>query len=593
MEYKTSKSSKVSRNEEEKGDFKHFQITQRTVANLKKNGFMYLFPIQQKSYSPIYTRKDIIGKDRTGSGKTLAFALPLLERMKVVDRLFIQRNGQRPLIMVLVPTRELALQVTREFNKLRNEPDEFRVLSIYGGMPINNQIDRLKRGVEVVVGTPGRVMDLQRRGNLKLNQLQAIILDETDQMLNFGFKEDIETIIEGANSDLQSEGRRKEELQYLLFSATMPEWVRGIVDQFMKPDLIFVDMVGESTVRTSKTVQHLKMFFRSHSDKIDAIPAIIQRYAGEGRCIVFTETKREAREIGENRSLGLSIKALHGDVQQRRREIIYNDFRSGRVTNIVATNVAARGLDVPSVELVIQLCPPKNSEDYIHRSGRTGRAGNKGMCITLFTSQESDNIRKIERSAKIRLKEVDCPHKGSKNFNKHGKSSKQYVSNNRKPVEDWGSRNGLQKKKPESFGWGAVSNKDSKKSKFSTVSSKNMMISDSDSYEQREVRKPYVDRKRHKASNGRELLKALNPNARVFIGNINDVNSAKLKSYLSSHNIFPVDVHLVNNRDKKPKGYGYLSFNTIQEADDTIKKLNGKTLQGSTLRVSLAKRNNK
>ena len=592
MQYKarTNRSSKMSRNGEEKGDFKYFQITQRTVANLKKNGFMYLFPIQQKSYNPIYTKKDVIGKDRTGSGKTLAFALPLLERMKVVDKLFNKRNGQRPLIMVLVPTRELALQVTTEFNKLRNEPDEFRVLSIYGGTPINNQIDRLKRGVEVVVGTPGRVMDLQRRGNLKLNQLQTIILDETDQMLNFGFKEDIETIIKGANSDLQSEGRRKEELQYLLFSATMPEWVRGIVNQFMKPNLILVDMVGESTVRTSKTVQHLKMFFRSHFDKIDAIPSIIQRYAGEGRCIVFTETKREANEIGRNKDLGLCIKALHGDIDQRKREFIYNDFRSGRVMNIVATNVAARGLDVPNVELVIQLCPPKNSEDYIHRSGRTGRAGNKGVCVTLFTGKESDNIRKIERNAKIRLKEVDVPQKGSKNLNK---ASKQSASNYNKSEEDWGAWDAPRKKKSEDFGWGTVSNKDSKKSKYSNVSSKNMMISDSDSYKQKKARQPYIDRKRHKANNDGERPKSLNQNARLIINNINDVNLAKLKSFLSSHNIFPIDVYIANDRNKKPKGYGFLSFNTIQEADAAIKKLNGKALQGSILRVSYAKHNNK
>ena len=378
------------------GDFANFQISPSTVQTLKQNNFHYLFPIQQKTYKHVFAGKDIIGRDRTGSGKTLAFALPSLERLRKENLLKTSR-GQQPLILVILPTRELALQVTKEFEKLTNNNREFRVLSVYGGTSIDNQINRLREGVEVVVGTPGRLMDLQERGKLVLGEIRVIVLDETDQMLNFGFQEDIEDILAGAKKDMRRSERDLKDLQFLLFSATVPRWVEKIAMRFMKPDLVRVDMVKGQAVKTSMTVSHLCMSFPSKGQKVSAIGDVVKIYGGDHcRTIVFTDTKEEANNIMLDGQLKMDMQVLHGDIPQNQREVTFKSFRSGKLKCLVATNVAARGLDIPEVDLIIQLSPPKEIDAYIHRSGRTGRAGKSGTCITFFTNWEREQISKIE-----------------------------------------------------------------------------------------------------------------------------------------------------------------------------------------------------
>jgi len=403
---KPDEETQVSRD----GDFGNFEISAETADNLRANGYKYLFPIQQATYKLIYEGKDLIGKDRTGSGKTLAFGLPLFERMRKNGGYFTNARGQRPLILVLVPTRELCMQVTREFEKLRNNKNELRILSIYGGTDIHEQMHKLRAGAEIVVGTPGRVMDLQERRELNLSKVQAIVLDETDQMLNFGFQEDIEKILKTTSGDLADEGRKMDEIQFCLFSATIPRWIDNIAAKFMKRDVCRVDMIKNSHNKTSTTVDHYCISFPNKDQKISAIGDVVMTYGGaHSRTIIFTDTKEEANNIMLNGQLKMDMQVLHGDIPQAQREVTFKSFKAGKLKCLVATNVAARGLDIPEIDLVIQLSPPKEIDTYIHRAGRTGRAGKSGVCITFYSFRQRDLLDKIEHSTGAKIKKVGMP----------------------------------------------------------------------------------------------------------------------------------------------------------------------------------------
>ena len=392
------------------GAFKNFAISEATIKTLKNTGISYLFPIQQTTFQAIYEGKDLIGRDRTGSGKTLAFSLPILEKFRKLGKFNERVRGQKPLIVAIVPTRELCIQVSKEFTRFKNSPNEYRVLPVYGGTPIWNQIRSLQDGVEVVVGTPGRLMDLQNRGELKMNSLKTFILDETDQMLNFGFQEDIEKILKKAKEELTECGRDIKEIQYLLFSATIPRWIDKIAMKFMKPDVFRIDNIKGHEVKTSKTVEHLSIFFANKDAKIKAIGDVVSVYGGShSRTIIFTDRKSEANDILLGGQLKIECQVLHGDIPQKQREVTFETFKKGNLKCLVATNVAARGLDIPKVDLIIQLTPPSEIDSYIHRSGRTGRAGKNGVCITFCTKWEAGTLAKIEHQAKISIKKVGIP----------------------------------------------------------------------------------------------------------------------------------------------------------------------------------------
>lgn len=395
---------------ERRGDFVQFPISDASVRNLKKKGISYLFPIQYETFDSIYKGKDLIGRDRTGSGKTLAFALPILEKMRMKEKYFKNQRGQKPYLLCLVPTRELAMQVTNEFNRFKNSDKEYRVLPVYGGKMIHTQIDALREGVEVVIGTPGRVIDLINRKELNFRKLRHLILDETDQMLNIGFQEDIEKILKSIKEQFDEYKKSIDRIQFLLFSATIPKWVEKISKKFMKEDVEFVDMIKNSEVKTSKTVEHLCLFIPSKEMKIPSIGDIVLVYGGaHSRTIIFTDKKEEANEVMLHGQLKIECQVLHGDIPQTQREVTFKSFRNGTLKCLVATNVAARGLDIPEVDLIIQLSPPNDVETYIHRSGRTGRAGKSGTCVTFYTRRQQELIDNIERGAKIRFKKIGSP----------------------------------------------------------------------------------------------------------------------------------------------------------------------------------------
>lgn len=393
-----------------KGNFDNFPISAKSKANLISKNIHYLFPIQFNTFMSIYEGHDLIGRDRTGSGKTLAFSLPILERLRERGNVFVNNKGQSPLIIVLVPTRELVMQVTKEFIRFMNFENEYRVLSVYGGVDIFPQMDALRNGVEIIVGTPGRLIDLMDRRAFSFRNIQHFILDETDQMLNIGFQEDIERILKTVRQTMEENQKSIESVQFLLFSATVPNWVDQISAKFMKPDYVYVDMIKHSETKTSKTVEHLALFFPSKDHKIEAIGDLVLVYGGaHSRTIIFTDTKEEANEVLLKGQLKVECQVLHGDIPQKQREVTFTSFRNGSLKCLAATNVAARGLDIPEVDLIVQLSPPKSVEDYIHRSGRTGRAGKVGVCITFFTKRQQENMTKIERDAKIKFTKIGAP----------------------------------------------------------------------------------------------------------------------------------------------------------------------------------------
>ncbi|KAM6306424.1 nucleolar RNA helicase 2-like [Aegotheles albertisi] len=385
--------------EEKEGAFSNFALSQNTINLLKARGVKYLFPVQVKTFQPIYDGKDLIAQARTGTGKTFSFAVPLIEKLQSVSQ--DGRRGRAPKVLVLVPTRELATQVAKDFKNLTKK---LSVACFYGGTPYKEQIDLLKSGIDILVGTPGRIKDHIQNSKLELSSVKHVVLDEVDHMLDMGFAEQVEEIL-GFAYKKGSENNP----QTLLFSATCPRWVYDVAKKYMKDEYEQIDLIGKKTQRTATTVEHLAIQCRS-SQRAGVLGDIIQVYSGShGRTIVFCETKKEANELAMNASLKQDAQSLHGDIPQTQREITLKGFRNGVFEVLIATNVAARGLDIPEVDLVIQCSPPKDVDSYIHRSGRTGRAGRTGICICLFQRREEDLLKQVEHKAGITFKRVGVP----------------------------------------------------------------------------------------------------------------------------------------------------------------------------------------
>ncbi|MBA0657406.1 hypothetical protein Goklo_009691 [Gossypium klotzschianum] len=373
-----------------------FRISEAVRKKLKSKGIESLFPIQALTFDVILDGTDLVGRARTGQGKTLAFVLPILESLTNGTVKASRKNGygRAPSVLVLLPTRELAKQVFEDF-EVYGEVVGLTSCCLYGGAPYHTQEMKMKKGVDIVIGTPGRIKDHIERGNIHLGSLKFRVLDEADEMLRMGFVDDVELIL-GKVKDASK-------VQTLLFSATLPDWVKGIAARFLKTSKKTVDLVGKEKMKASTSVKHIVLPC-SKSARSQLIPDIIRCYSS-GRTIIFTETKDSASELA---GLLPGSRALHGDIQQAQREVTLNGFRSGKFMTLVATNVAARGLDINDVQLIIQCEPPRDVEAYIHRSGRTGRAGNTGVAVMLYDPKRS-SISKIERESGVKFEHISAP----------------------------------------------------------------------------------------------------------------------------------------------------------------------------------------
>uniref|UniRef100_A0A8C6V2Y5 RNA helicase n=1 Tax=Neogobius melanostomus TaxID=47308 RepID=A0A8C6V2Y5_9GOBI len=365
----------------------------------KPRGVSYLFDIQVKTFDSVYDGHDVIAQARTGTGKTFSFAVPLVEKLQTDNNDKIR--GRAPRVLVLTPTRELAIQVAKDFKDVAKR---LAITCFYGGSSYNPQLDAIRNGIDILIGTPGRIKDHLQNNKLDLSKLKHVVLDEVDQMLDMGFAEQVEEILSSSyKKDSDSNP------QTLLFSATCPHWVYDVAKKYMRVDCKHVDLIGKKMQKAATTVEHLAIACH-WSQRAAVIGDVIQVYSGShGRTIVFCETKKDANELALNSSIKQTTQSLHGDIPQKQRELTLKGFRNGTFEVLVATNVAARGLDIPEVDLVVQCSPPKDVESYIHRSGRTGRAGRTGVCICFYQRKEEDQLRYVENKACITFRRVGVP----------------------------------------------------------------------------------------------------------------------------------------------------------------------------------------
>ncbi|KAG8092914.1 hypothetical protein GUJ93_ZPchr0012g21862 [Zizania palustris] len=363
-------------------------ISPKIVNQLAAKGITKLFPIQRAVLEPAMQGRDMVGRAKTGTGKTLAFGIPILDAIIRHNEKY--KPGRFPLAIVLAPTRELAKQVEREFSESSN----VETICVYGGTPINEQIRKLNYGVDVVIGTPGRVIDLLKRGALNLSDVKFVVLDEADQMLSVGFDEDVETILD----------RVPPQRQTLMFSATMPSWIRKLTQKYLK-NPVTIDLVGEDDQKLAEGITLFSIPCESYS-KPAVLGELIKEHGKGGKCIVFTQTKRDADRLSSAMGRSFQCQALHGDISQVQRERTLKGFREGQFNILIATDVAARGLDIPNVDLVIHFELPNSSELFVHRSGRTGRAGKKGTAIVMYSNQQSRAIRMVENDVGCKFTEL-------------------------------------------------------------------------------------------------------------------------------------------------------------------------------------------
>lgn len=376
----------------------NFNIGKALRDKLKAKGIESLFPIQAQTFEAVFDGNDMVGRARTGQGKTLAFVLPVLESLSQSGYTKNLQRGRAAAVIVLAPTRELAKQVHADFETYGSAVG-LSTVCVYGGAPYGPQENALRRGVDIVVGTPGRIKDHFERGTLNLKSLKFRILDEADEMLNMGFVDDVETILGGVDDPSK--------VQTLLFSATLPTWVQQIARKFLKATRKTVDLVGDEKMKASNSVRHL-LLPGHYSMRTQLVQDVISCYGSGGRIIVFTETKNDASELAGALKSG-TARALHGDIPQNQREVTLQGFRTGKFSVLVATDVAARGLDINDVQLVIQCEPPRDAETYIHRSGRTGRAGNTGVSVLFFDRKKEYMVPQIERKAGFKFERIAAP----------------------------------------------------------------------------------------------------------------------------------------------------------------------------------------
>ncbi|GKA43458.1 DEAD-box ATP-dependent RNA helicase 3, chloroplastic-like protein, partial [Tanacetum coccineum] len=374
---------------------KSLGLPQRLVQSLEKREITRLFPIQRAVLVPALEGRDIIARAKTGTGKTLAFGIPIIKRLTEDDE---ERNSPRrqrlPRVLVLAPTRELARQVETE---IKESAPYLSTVCVYGGVSYSSQQNAISRGVDVVVGTPGRLIDLIGSNSLKLSEVQFLVLDEADQMLAVGFEEDVEHILEKLPAERQS----------MLFSATMPGWVKKLSRKYLNNPLT-IDLVGD---QDEKLAEGIKLYAipTTSTSKRTILADLVTVYAKGGKTIVFTQTKRDADEVSLALTSSITSEALHGDISQHQRERTLNGFRQGKFTVLVATDVASRGLDIPNVDLVIHYELPNDAETFVHRSGRTGRAGKEGRAILMFTNSQRRTIRSLERDVGCKFEFVSPP----------------------------------------------------------------------------------------------------------------------------------------------------------------------------------------
>jgi len=361
--------------------FTELSLSKEVLKSIEEMGFETATAIQGEAIPHIIAGRDIIGQSRTGTGKTIAFAVPAVEK--------VDSSKDAVQALILCPTRELCIQVAEQVGKLGKHRRNLRTLPIYGGQAYDRQLDGLRRGAQIVIGTPGRLIDHLDRGRLKLDQVKLVILDEADEMLDMGFQEDLEHILESVPGERQT----------VLFSATMQPGIRRLANKFLTDPL---------TVKTSSESLAVPAIEQAYMEvrgpmKLEALTRVLDLHRVK-LGIVFCNTRIGVDELVEHlQARGYSAEGLHGEHKQNVRDRIMNKFRSGAVEILVATDVASRGIDVKDIEIVVNYDLPKDEEDYVHRIGRTGRAGKSGLALSFASGKDLFRLRNIERFSKAKI----------------------------------------------------------------------------------------------------------------------------------------------------------------------------------------------
>ncbi|MBB5149847.1 MULTISPECIES: DEAD/DEAH box helicase [Ureibacillus] len=367
-------------------NFSEFNISESTLRSLKRMGFEEATPIQEGTIKFALEGRDIIGQAQTGTGKTAAFGIPIIEK--------IDTNNPDIQALIIAPTRELAIQVSEELYKIGYDK-RVKILSVYGGQDIGRQIRALKNKPQIIVGTPGRIIDHINRRTLKLEHVQTLVLDEADEMLNMGFIDDINAILE----------KVPENRQMLLFSATMPPAIRKIATKFMKNP-------KEVKIKSKEmTVENIEQYFvkTQEREKFDILTRLLDVHQPE-LAIVFGRTKRRVDELAQALNIrGYLAEGIHGDLSQSKRLSVLRQFKENKIDILVATDVAARGLDISGVSHVYNFDIPQDPESYVHRIGRTGRAGKSGLAVTFVTPREMGYLRIVEETTNKRMTPLRPP----------------------------------------------------------------------------------------------------------------------------------------------------------------------------------------
>ncbi|WP_050615144.1 DEAD/DEAH box helicase [Bacillus testis] len=368
-------------------EFTTLGLSEKRAAQLKKQSITEPTPIQEAAMPLIMSGKDVIAQAQTGTGKTLAFLLPILEK--------IDAGSEHIQVLILTPTRELAIQITAELKKLLLDDEEINILAAYGGQDVQKQLNKLKRNIHIVVATPGRLLDHLRRKSIDLSEIAYLVLDEADQMLHIGFQREVEEIIESTPYRRQT----------LLFSATMPDTVKKLAKTHLhEPQTIQIEKVQGPADTVEQTA-----YLTTDRGKQPLIISLIEEQ-NPFLAVIFCRTIRRAMKLNSIlQAYGMECDELHGDLSQPKRERVMKRFREAKLQLLVATDVAARGLDVEGVTHVYNYDIPEDSESYVHRIGRTGRAGMHGTSVTFYTEEDAKALKDIEQELHIQMEQMPLP----------------------------------------------------------------------------------------------------------------------------------------------------------------------------------------
>ena len=546
--------------------FNELNLSREVLQAIEEMGFVNPSEVQEGTIPEILDGHDLLAQAQTGTGKTASFGIPMIE--KIVDN-----NYESLQALVLVPTRELARQVSEELQKLAKHKNFIRVLAIYGGADMGKQLRELKKGVSIVVGTPGRVMDHMKRKTLDLCHLKFLVLDEADEMFDMGFRYDMKTIIEKTNDDRQT----------LFFSATFDNEIKEFSKLYQKsPKKVIIE-------KKELTAEKIKQYYLelNRNMKTEILNRLILIHKPK-KSIIFCNTKRMVENLeDEIAQKGYKVDSLHGDMRQSSRDNVMKKFRNGTIDVLIATDVAARGLDVSDIDIVFNYDLPQQAEYYVHRIGRTARAGKKGLSFTFVTSRDYTKFREIEKYANIKMEKIDLPTKGD--------LERESMEN----LLDRVSKNIL--KAEDNVGYSEVLNKllaqghslydiSASLLKMVNESSKNRKITELDKVDFGKKfemnRSNRADKSNRSAKTTKEMKKIKGPKIFINKGKRDGLDSREIIRLIEKHtNVSPGEIGRINIMPNFT--FVEIPKNMIKDA---IKDLDGKKIKGKTLKAEYSEK---